>query len=118
MTLEPAVYRFYARAEDGIRLYVDGNLVLDEWHAGAGDNVYTVELSLGGEHRLVVEYYERTDAALVKLWWKWAGDWPTPTLTPTHTPTPTATPTMTSAHIPTGVRPNEIFPVPATRGCG
>lgn len=70
VTFESGVYRFYAWADDGIRLYVDDDLVLDEWHDSAGDEVYKVKLTLSGKHRLVVEYYERTEAALVKFWWE------------------------------------------------
>jgi hypothetical protein len=104
VTFEAGLYRFYAWADDGIRFYVDGDLVLDEWRDSAGDEVYTVEQTLSGRHRLEVEYYERTGVALVKVWWKQVSALPTPTPTPTatpttplptDTPTPTATPTAT-----------------------
>ena len=134
VTFEPGVYRFYAWADDGMRVYVDDTLALDEWHDSSGGEVYMVDLTLRGEHRLAVEYYERGGEALVKFWWKRVGDWPTPptpTYTPTATPTmtPTATPTITPTTMPTNtptptptatpvltstsVRLNEILPVPA-----
>ena len=40
-------YRFYAQADDGIRAYVDGRAVLNEWHSATG-RVYTFDLSLDG----------------------------------------------------------------------
>lgn len=88
-------YRLYARADDGIRVYVNGNLVIDEWHDSDGDEVYTYDLDLDGSTRLVVEYYERTGDAEVEFRWNRIADQatPTPTFTPTFTPTPTATPT-------------------------
>jgi hypothetical protein len=130
------IYRFYAWADDGIRVYVDGDLVLDEWHDSRGDDVYVVDLTLAGRHELTVEYYERGGDALVKFWWKRIGDLPTPvptatkpapptpapptatpepTLPPTPTPEPTLTPTPTPEPTPEriGVRLNEILPAPA-----
>ncbi len=86
VTFEPGVYRFHAWADDGIRVYMDGNLVLDEWHDSSGDEVYVADLTLRDQHRLVVEYYERGGNALVKFWWKRIGDWPAPTPTPNRPP--------------------------------
>jgi len=86
MSFEPGLYRFSAKADDGVRLYVDGNLVLDEWHDSDGVQVYVVDRTLRDQHRLVVEYYERGGDALVKFWWKRIGDWPTPTPAPNRPP--------------------------------
>jgi single-stranded DNA-binding protein len=112
VTFEAGLYRFYAWADDGIRFYVDGDLVLDEWHDSAGDEVYTVEQTLSGRHRLEVEYYERTGVALVKVWWKQVSALPTPTPTPTATPTKplpndSPTPTPTSTATPTAPLPTD-----------
>jgi len=106
-----ARYRFYAWVDDGVRFYVDGNLVLDEWHDSSGDEVYQVDLALSGRHRLVVEYYERLGDALARFWWREVGPWPAPTPVPTqaptatptstHTPTPTPEPSPTSTPEPT-----------------
>lgn len=120
------VYRFYAVADDGVRLYVGDRLVLDEWHASSGEEVYAADLALTGSQRMVVEYYERGGEARVQVWWKRVGDPPTPTVPPTATPTlpPTATPvpptptptvtlTPTPVTSPTVVLINEVLPVPA-----
>jgi hypothetical protein len=107
VTFKAGVYRFQARADDGVRLYVDGKLILDEWHGSDGEEVYKVDRNLKGEHKLVVEYYERSGGAMVKVWWKRLGDLPTPTPTKkptaTSTPTPTATPTPTPTATPTSM---------------
>ncbi len=63
-------YRLCARADDGIRVKVDGKLVLNEWHANDASQDYCVELPLSGSTRLDVEYYERSGAAEVEFWWK------------------------------------------------
>jgi hypothetical protein len=88
MAFRPGIYRLHARADDGVRVYVDGKLVLDEWHTASGEEVYAVDLPLRDRHLLVVEYYERGGRALVKFWWQRIGDLPTP-VPPTPTPTPT-----------------------------
>ena len=63
-------YRFKAITDDGIRVYLDGILILDRWLNG----YHTVEntfRALGpGNHRIVVEYYEDYGDALVKVWWE------------------------------------------------
>lgn len=82
-------YRFQARADDGIRVYLDGKRIIDEWHDSNGDDLYTVERNLSeGSHKLVVEYYEDSGDALVRFNWKRIGDIVTPTPTPTATPDP------------------------------
>lgn len=95
-------YRFEARADDGIRVYVDGQRVIDEWHSSNADDLYKVELNLTGPHWLVVEYYERNGEAKVEVNLRRVGDIVTPTPTPTATPTWTPTPTVTPTNTPTG----------------
>jgi hypothetical protein len=68
LTFEPGRYRLSAQADDGVRVYVDGKRVLDEWHASQG-KTYEVELPLGGEHALKVEFYEVTGNARIRFWW-------------------------------------------------
>jgi len=98
-TFDPAYYEVAANADDGIRVTIDGNLVIDQWHDNGGFNTYTADMPLSGTHTFVVEYYEDTGFALVNVrWYPIAAPTPTPTFTPTATPTlvPTATPTATA----------------------
>ena len=74
VTLSPGRYRFYAYADDGIRVRVNGQLILDEWHASSGDQVYSADLSLSGTYNLDVEYYEQDGSARIRFWWKQIGD--------------------------------------------
>lgn len=63
-------YRFTARADDGIRVLVDGHVVLDGW-ADQPPTTYTTTVELdAGRHRLVVEYYERGGGAVAHLTWE------------------------------------------------
>lgn len=90
-----ALYRFTATVDDGVRLYVDDRLLIDEWHS-ASSATYTADVLLAeGTHALRVEYYEDVGGAAIQLDWQRI-DAPTATPTPTVTPatsTPTPTPT-------------------------
>jgi hypothetical protein len=104
-------YRFNAIADDGIRVTLDGVLVLDEWHASDGSETYNTELTLSGKHTLVVEYFERTGAARVHFWYERLAGLATPTSTPSVTPTPTASATPTAT--PTGIVPGTPTSTPS-----
>ncbi len=63
-------YRFYAHVDDGVRLWVDGSLVIDQWHDSA-PTTYSADVSLtDGAHSLKMEYYEHTGNALAQLAWE------------------------------------------------
>jgi PKD repeat protein len=63
-------YRFHVRVDDGARLWVDGNLVIDQWHDGA-PTTYSADVTLtDGWHSLRMEYYERSGGALAQLAWE------------------------------------------------
>lgn len=62
-------YAFRARADDGVRVYIDGQLVLDGWRDGEKE-VRNTFFGVGeGEHTIRVDYYERFGAASVRVWW-------------------------------------------------
>lgn len=86
-------YVFTATADDGVRLYIDGAIVINQWH-DEGSTSYTATVDLAaGKHEIKMEYYERTGGAVAKLTWDVpAGPPPTPTPTVTVTPTPTTIP--------------------------
>lgn len=65
----PGYYRFKVNADDGVRLFVDKQLKLDQWTAQRGEHVVDVELS-GGNHQLVLEYFEQYGSAEVGLRWE------------------------------------------------
>jgi hypothetical protein len=67
---EAGKYRFSATGDDGIRVTVDGQLIIDEWRdQAAGTFAGDVHLTVG-HHLIVVEYYENRGAAVAKLtWW-------------------------------------------------
>lgn len=66
----PGRYRLNVASDDGIRVWLDGQLVIDRWV----DQGYTqnhVDLTVsGGQRTIVVEYYENGGEAGVALWWE------------------------------------------------
>jgi hypothetical protein len=95
LSFQPGIYRLFAQADDGIRVYIGDQLVLNHWQDSSGDQVLSVDLVLSGSQVVTVEYYENTGAALARFWWQWLG--PLPTATPVPTAPATATPTSTAA---------------------
>ncbi len=64
------LYEFNILADDGVRLFVDEKLLINEWHMAAA-RTYTKEANLSsGKHRIRLEYFEATGSALIKLDWK------------------------------------------------
>jgi PKD repeat protein len=69
-------YRFYARVDDGVRLWVDGTLLIDHWHDSA-PTTYSADVYLsGGWHNVWMEYYERGGGALAQLAWERRDSYP------------------------------------------
>jgi len=65
---EPGRYRFRVLRDDGVRLWVDDRLILDQWERGREEHV--VEHSLaGGEHTVRMEMYEIDGWARASLSW-------------------------------------------------
>ncbi|MBN1886354.1 MAG: hypothetical protein JW850_00125 [Thermoflexales bacterium] len=65
----PGVYRFTATSDDGVRVWVDGKLIINAWNDHA-PTTFTADQSLGTGHRLVtVEFYENGGGAVARLSW-------------------------------------------------
>lgn len=61
-------YRFHVEVDDGVRLWVDDRLVIDQWHDGVGSYGGDIYLA-DGQHRVRLEMYERSGDAKIRLWW-------------------------------------------------
>lgn len=63
-------YRFNTISDDGVRVFVDGQPVIDAWHVQARAT-YSVTLALeSGFHALQVDYFDRAGEAVVHAWWE------------------------------------------------
>jgi len=64
------VYTFTTTTDDGVRLWVDGQLLIDEWHDQAStEHSGTIDLSAGQPVDLQMDYYDATGGALARLEW-------------------------------------------------
>jgi uncharacterized protein YraI len=81
--LANGVYRVNVQADDGVRVFVDGVLVINEWHLATGAR-YSVDVNLlAGTHTITVEYFESSGGAFLDFNFA-------PTTLPAVTPTPPA----------------------------
>lgn len=69
VSLEAGTYRFATQTDDGVRLWVDGRLVIDQWREMA-PTVSLADLGLAaGLHQVRMEYYEAAGGAVARLSW-------------------------------------------------
>ena len=72
-------YKFTALADDGVRLYIDGKRVINQWQ-GPANTEFTHTVELGeGNHTIKMDYVEYGGGALASLSWDSAPDQPTDT---------------------------------------
>ncbi|HXS96498.1 MAG TPA: PA14 domain-containing protein [Candidatus Limnocylindrales bacterium] len=69
-TFAQGTYNFTSTTSDGMRLYVDGNLVLDRWRDQAATMYTTVQTLGAGSHLITVEYYEQTGWPTAHVTWQ------------------------------------------------
>jgi hypothetical protein len=67
---DSATYRFHVFVDDGARLWVDGQLLIDSWYDHMAHEVTAEHSLVKGTHSVRVEYYEHTDQAQIRLWWE------------------------------------------------
>lgn len=62
---------FETVTDDGVRLWINGQLVINNWTNGTGTrtNKATVTLEAGKRYDIKMEYYENTGNASAKLYW-------------------------------------------------
>ena len=64
-------YVFIVRTDDGAKLWVNNQLILDDWrNKGASDtNSLEIELQAGVRYDIKMEYYQNTGSAEARLYW-------------------------------------------------
>lgn len=91
-------YEFEITATDGVRLFIDGDEVLDEFDDNSLTTyTFTVELS-DGEHDLSVEYFNGSGDAILQVQW-FASDGSSSSSSFTSTPAPTSTPNFVNSSV-------------------
>ena len=66
-------YTFTVVADDGVRLRVDGELLIDEWRSQQATEFRATRQLAAGEHAVDVEYFEDTAEATIKVRWVRSG---------------------------------------------
>jgi hypothetical protein len=69
LDLAAGTYRFTATSDDGMRVYVDGSLVINEWYDHSAKTVSVDKALAGGHHLIQVEYYENSVDAVARFSW-------------------------------------------------
>ena len=64
----PGYYRFNVRSDDGVRVWLNGALVMDYWQPQDNAWHYLDGVFLTGTHELTVEYFEGTGSARIRFW--------------------------------------------------
>jgi hypothetical protein len=70
---QPGIYTFTTRTDDGLRLWMDGQLVTDDWNNGPIREHEPKVLLSSGRHEVWLEYYEQIWSAYAELTWAWSG---------------------------------------------
>ena len=68
--IEDGTYTFIARADDGIRVRLDGSLLIDAWRDQSPTEYRATRDVPAGEHEVQVEYYENGGGALIEFRWE------------------------------------------------
>jgi hypothetical protein len=68
-------FRFSTVSNDGIRLWVNGQLVINNWtnHSITTNTSAAIALTAGVRYSLVLEFYDRTGTATAQLQWSYPG---------------------------------------------
>src|SRR5437763_10368687 len=67
--LNAGTYRFNIEADDGVRMYIDGQNILDAWHDEAA-TTYAVNVQVvAGNHALQVDYYQAVGDSSLSVSW-------------------------------------------------
>jgi LPXTG-motif cell wall-anchored protein len=64
------LYEFTAIADDGVRVYFDGEEIIDSWRAQSYMTSKARKQVTAGEHTIVVEYFESAIYAAINVYWE------------------------------------------------
>src|SRR3989344_3906877 len=62
-SFQASSYNFAVTADDGVRLYVDNELLINQWKNQAATTYTATKTMTAGEHLIKLEYYENTGGA-------------------------------------------------------
>ena len=63
-------YTFHVAGNDGVRLWINGQSIIDQWHdQGLKEHQGSIELKSGQRYDLKMEHYEAGGTAVARLLW-------------------------------------------------
>ena len=76
--MQDQTYTFIANTDDGVRLWVDGQEIINNWILKAPSDTFSMPLAMvgGRKYQLVMEYFEHLSGAVAKLSWQTPGRGP------------------------------------------
>ena len=67
-------YTFFTNSDDGVRLWVDNQLMVDNWTThGPTEDIGMITLNANSRHQIKLEYFENTGGAVLQLRWTGPG---------------------------------------------
>jgi hypothetical protein len=67
LNFQGGMYRFQAQSDDGVRVWLDSTIIIDEWHT-ATPNAFIKDVNIpAGSHTVRVEYYEGVGIAFINF---------------------------------------------------
>ncbi|MHC4146252.1 MAG: PA14 domain-containing protein, partial [Planctomycetota bacterium] len=64
-------YSFYTITDDGIRVWVNGKLIISNWtHHGDTEDTGTIDLVAGQSHGIEIEYFQAGGGSIAQLGWE------------------------------------------------
>lgn len=67
---DAGLYTFIVQVDDGMRLYIDGQLVLDDWRNSSVRTLRADHNLSRGNHELRLEFYEQSGTAVSRFSWE------------------------------------------------
>ncbi len=62
-------YYFSIKSDDGVKLWINGQLLIDGWSFQSAERVTSIALKAGVRYDIRLEYYQGTSSAQVHLYW-------------------------------------------------
>jgi len=68
-------FQFRTRSNDGVRLWINGELVVDNWtaHSTTENDSAPITLTKNQRYSVTIEYYDNSGSAVARLYWKRPG---------------------------------------------
>jgi hypothetical protein len=73
--LATGTFQFQTKSNAGVRLWINGNLMIDNWtsHPTTNDTSGNIALTKNQRYTITMEFYDTTATAVAKLFWKKPG---------------------------------------------